>query len=135
MGNVMPSPRLADVFDHRREFVACASEGQAARKGHGIIAFASGPMKRKTLQMQKQSASDGLNADGLLHQISAGLAHVIIVACEKFWHFEIGKKSLQVRGLNLDGHVASGFGRRRGIPRASWPGASQTVLKTNFKMF
>ena len=70
MGDVMPvTHRLTDMFHHRRKVVARASEDEAAWKGDKIVAFKLGSLKRKALQVQKQSASYGLDADRLLYQI------------------------------------------------------------------
>ena len=126
--------RLADMFHHRRKLVVRASEDEAAWKGDTIVAFKLGSLKRKALQVQKQSASYGLDADGLLYQITASLAYIIIMAGEKCRHFEIAKQSLQVTRVDLDGHIAPWLCRRGRSPPASWLCARQMVFEIHFTM-
>jgi hypothetical protein len=100
------------MFHHRRELVARVSDVEAAWKGDKIMAFKLGLSKRKALQVHKQSASYGLDADGLLNYTTASLAYIIIVADEKRWCFKISKQSLQCTRVDVDGHIATWFCRR-----------------------
>ena len=121
--------RLADMFHHRRKLVARASEDEAAWNSYTIVALTQGPIKRKALQVQKESASYGLNADGLLYHVTAILAYIIIMAGEKCRHFEIAKQSLQVTSVDLDRHIAPWLCRRGRSPRAAWLSARQMVFE------
>ena len=126
--------RLANMFHHRRELVAHASEEEAAWKGDTIMAFKSRSLTCNALQVQTQSESYGLDADGFLYQITASLAYIIIMAGGQCRHLEIAKQGLQVTRVDLDRHVAPWLCWQGRSPQASWLCARQMVFEIHFTM-
>ena len=107
------------MFHQGCKCILRGAEGKCPRKRYDIATFTACAVKFETLQMQKQGSPKRLHVECLLHKTCACATNVIVVCCEKLWHFEIAKQSLQDPWPNRHGNVRSWVSRRMCMPGAT----------------